>query len=105
MIRRGELWWADLDDGKRRPVVLLTRDATLPSLTNVTVAPCTRTSRGIDTEVELTPAEHGVDVECVVSCDNIQTIEQSRLFRRINLLDVDTMNAVDEAVRVALGLP
>lgn len=87
-MRRGELWWADLPDAGRRPVLVLTRDALLPGLTNVTVAFVTKTRRGIDTKVELTPAEHGVLKPCFVRCDNLNTVPKGALDAFIVALDL-----------------
>ncbi|AZI42643.1 hypothetical protein EHF33_07680 [Deinococcus psychrotolerans] len=43
--RRGDICWCDLDE--RRPVVILTRDALIAHLSNVTVAPLTTRVRSI----------------------------------------------------------
>lgn len=54
-MRRGEIrWYTFALPDKRRPVLLLARDAVLPSLNEVIVVPATRTIRGIETEVVLT---------------------------------------------------
>jgi mRNA interferase MazF len=58
------------------PVVVLTRDEALPRLRNVVVALVTRTIRGIETEVQLGPAE-GMPVECAVSLDNLRTVPKA----------------------------
>jgi mRNA interferase MazF len=102
---QGEVWWADLPEpAGRRPVVVLTRSDAIPVLANVTVAPLTRSIRGIPTEVELTEA-HGVPTRSAVSLDNILTVPQSDLVSRIVVLDADTMNAVFEAIHRAFGMP
>ena len=49
---RGEIWWAESDD-MRRPVMVVTRDAAIPVLGAILVAPVTRTVRGIPTEIPL----------------------------------------------------
>jgi mRNA-degrading endonuclease toxin of MazEF toxin-antitoxin module len=66
LVARGEVAWLELEQEGRRPVVVLTRDEALPRLRNVVVALVTRTIRGIDTEVELGPAE-GMPIACAVS--------------------------------------
>ncbi len=78
--RQGDVWWAEAED-KRRPVLVVTRSEAVPVLTWVVVAPVTRTSRGIPTEVALGPAE-GLGVESVASFDNLQPIRRSFLTRR-----------------------
>jgi mRNA interferase MazF len=103
-MRRGEVWWAELPPPVgRRPVVLLTRDSAYAYRTMATVAPLTTTARGIPAEVALGPSE-GLPRPCVVNLDNLQTIDQRRLRTRIVLLPPEKLDAIDEAVRFALGL-
>lgn len=50
-MRRGEIrWYTFAAPDKRRPVLLLTRDAVVDSLNELIVAPATRTIRGLATE-------------------------------------------------------
>jgi mRNA interferase MazF len=103
-MRRGEVWWAALPPPVgRRPVVLLTRDSAYAYRTMATVAPVTTTARGIPAEVALGPAD-GLPRPCVVNLDNLQTIDQRRLQARIVLLPPERLDAIDQAVRFALGL-
>lgn len=69
MVARGDVCWLELEEEGRRPVVVLTRDEALPSLRNIVVALVTRTIRGIDTEVQIGPAD-GMPIDCAVSLDN-----------------------------------
>jgi mRNA interferase MazF len=103
--KQGELWWAELPEpAGRRPVLILTRNSIVDLLANVTVAPLTRTMRGIASEVVLEPSQ-GVPSRCAVSLDNLLTIPKSCLTGRIADLDSATMNAVCEAIHFALDLP
>lgn len=49
---QGEIWWAEAE-GKRRPVLVVTRNEAVPVLTGIVVAPVTRTVRRIPTEILL----------------------------------------------------
>jgi mRNA interferase MazF len=103
-MRRGEVWWAELPPPVgRRPVVLLTRDSAHAFRTMATVAPVTTRARGIPAEVALGPAD-GLPRPCVVNLDNLQTIDRRRLRARLVLLPPEKLDAIDEAVRFALGL-
>ena len=51
----------------------------------VTVAPITTTVKGLSTEVSVGPA-NGLEQACVVSCDNIITIDKAALGRHIGFL-------------------
>jgi mRNA interferase MazF len=81
---QGDIWWAEAED-KRRPVLVVTRSEAIPVLSWIVVAPVTKTIRGIPTEIPL-DAEHGVDVRCVASFDNLQPIRKTFLTRRIGSL-------------------
>lgn len=70
---------------KARPVLVLTREPVRRAMRRVTGAPITSTIKGLSTEV-LVGIDNGLDGECVVSCDNIITIDQSALDRQIGLL-------------------
>jgi mRNA interferase MazF len=102
VVARGEVVWLELEQEGRRPVVVLTRDEALPRLRNVVVALVTRTIRGLDTEVELGPAD-GMPIECVVSLDNLRTVPQALLTESITRLDLDQMNAICRALTTATG--
>jgi mRNA interferase MazF len=82
--RRGEIWWAEAE-GRRRPVLVVTRSEAVPVLTWLVVAPVTRSVRGIPTEVPLGPGE-GLPDGCAASFDNLQPIRRSFLVERAGLL-------------------
>ena len=102
-MNRGDVWDARLPDGQHRPVVLLTRDEAIPVLVRVTVAPVTRTIRGIPSEVPVGLPE-GLSDESVVSCDNILTIPRSMLERRRGELGAEAIRRLDSAIMTALGI-
>ena len=83
---------------------VLTRDAAIAVLTSITVAPLTRTIRGIATEVRLGP-DDGVPAECVISCDSIETIEAMTVEpRAITSLSLPKRAELDRALRYALDI-
>jgi mRNA interferase MazF len=102
LVALGEVAWLELEQEGRRPVVVLTRDEALPRLRNVVVALATRTVRGLDTEVELGPAD-GLPVECAVSLDNLRTVPQALLTESITRLEADRLDAICEALARAAG--
>ncbi len=103
--RQGEVWWAQLPaPAGRRPVLILTRTDAIGHMTNVTVAPLTRTIRDIDSEVALSP-DDGVPTVCAISLDNIVTIRQAILDKRIVALAAETMKQVFEALRFVFAMP
>ncbi|WP_322761639.1 type II toxin-antitoxin system PemK/MazF family toxin [Frankia sp. Cr2] len=103
-LRRGALWVARLPPPTGvRPVVIITRDAALPYLTNVTVIPVTRTIRGIPSEVPVGPDE-GLKVDSVASCDNITTIPSDLLITEIGMLGPALLRRLSAAVRLAVDV-
>lgn len=102
-MRRGEIRWYKFGNpGKRRPVVILTRESGLEFLGEATIAPVTRTIRNIPSEVLLSTAD-GLPSECAINLDHIQTITKSKLGTLIAKLDEDKMDDVRKALLFALG--
>ncbi len=95
--RQGEIWWAEAE-GKRRPVLIVTRSDAVSLLTWIVVAPVTRTIRRIPTEVRL-GASHGLPEECVASFDNLQPIRRSFLTQRVGVLGIEQLDEICRALR------
>ena len=74
-----------------------------PHLTSVTVAPITRTVRGLSTEVPV-GRPNGLDETSAVSCDNITTIPAAALGPQIGVLLDDQESSLSEAIRSAFDL-
>lgn len=86
-------------------MLLVTRTAAIAVRTAVTVAPITRTVRGIASEVPLDRA-NGLRARSVANCDSLQTIPKLELRRRpIGRLDPNDLPTLDRALRFALGIP
>jgi mRNA interferase MazF len=103
-MQRGEIWWAQLGlPAGRRPVLLLSRNKAYEFRTSVTVAPVTRTIRGISTEVIL-DEQDGMPVKCVVNLDDIVTIPKNLLIEKITGLSSEKIKAVNIAVMFALDI-
>lgn len=102
-VVRGEVWWAAAPGGDR-PVLVLTRDPVADRIEGVVVAACTRTVRGLTSEVRLGPAD-GMPGECAVSLDNVHTLRRSVFRRRVTRLSDARMTEVCGALGRALGCP
>jgi mRNA interferase MazF len=102
VVNRGEVWWIEHPDAGRRPACVLTRDAAIPVLGAVLVAPATRTIRGIPTEVPLS-REDGMPEDCALSLDNIATVPKALLTERIVGLDEPRLAELCAALRAATG--
>lgn len=100
--RRGELWWCELPEIGRRPVVVLSRDVAIPRLGRSLVAPCTTTIRGLPSEVVLEPGSDPVPRVSAVNLDSIESVSTSVLVDRLGRLSDDRMRAVCAALSVAV---
>ncbi len=98
---RGEVWWAATPGGDR-PVLVLTRDPVADRVSAVVVASCTRTVRGLLSELPLGP-EDGMPDTCVVSFDNIHTLRRDAFRRPITRLSAVKMGEACRALSLALG--
>lgn len=97
---QGEIWWATAE-GKRRPVLVVTRNEAIPVLNRVLVAPVTKTVRRIPTEIAL-GTEEGLDVECVASLDNLQPVSKKLLTSIAGTLGESRRREICSAVAAAL---
>ena len=103
-MRRGEIWWAELEQpARRRPVVLLSRDEAYSVRSLIIVAPVTTRIRRIPSEVPLGP-DDGVPQDCVANLDTMTTIPKDCLVSRITTLSDKKLREVEAAIRFALGM-
>jgi mRNA interferase MazF len=100
---RGEIWWAATPGGDR-PVLVLTRDPVADSVGAVVVAACTRTIRGLESELPLGPSD-GMPESCVATFDNLHTLRRQNFRRRVTRLNerrmVDACRALTHALACA----
>lgn len=101
-MEQGDVWLLEEPHERPRPCLVLTRPEALPLLSAITVAPLTRTARGIPTEVVVGP-DDGVRVESVVSFDNVRTVPRGRLTRRLGQLSDGRWHEVCFAIRAAIA--
>jgi mRNA interferase MazF len=71
---RGEVWWCELSESGRRPVVILSRDAVIPRHGRALLAPCTTTIRGLVSEVLLERGEDPVPLRSAVNLDSAESV-------------------------------
>jgi mRNA interferase MazF len=106
-VRRGEVWWVDLDPTrgseirKTRPAVVLTADALNQVRRTVVVVPL---STGPTPRPPIVVAIASAGVGSVAVCDQVRAVDKSRLTRRVGQLAISDLRAVEDGVRVVLGL-
>jgi mRNA interferase MazF len=99
---RGEVWWCELIEVGRRPVVVLSRDAAIPRLRRTLIAPCTTTVRGLASEVVLEPGDDPVPRRCAANLDSVESVSVAVLVERIGRLSDDRMRELCAALAVAV---
>lgn len=102
---RGEVWWCEMPEIGRRPVVILSRDAVIPRHRRALVAPCTTTIRGLVSEVVLEPGDDPVPLRSAVNLDSVESVSTSILVDRIGRLAGPRMRQVCAALAVAVDCP
>jgi mRNA interferase MazF len=99
---RGELWWCELPEVGRRPVVVMSRDAAIPRLRRTLVAPCTTTIRGLPSEVVLEPDSDPVPRRSAVNLDSLESVSVAILVSRLGRLADARMRDICAALEVAV---
>jgi mRNA interferase MazF len=100
---RGELWWCELAEIGRRPVVVLSRDAAIPRHRRALIAPCTTTVRGLGSEVVLEPGDDPVPRRSAVNLDSVESVAIAVLVDRLGRLSDERMRQVCSALAVAVA--
>jgi mRNA interferase MazF len=100
--QRGELWWCELPDIGRRPVVVLSRDAAIPRLRRTLIAPCTTNIRGLPSEVQLEPGDDPVPRRSAVNLDSVESVSIATLTERLGRLSDDRLRDICTALEIAV---
>lgn len=100
-LRRGQVWWSEVEEAGRRPFLVMSRPAAIPVLNSVLAAPVTRTIRGIPTELPLGP-DDGMPADCVASFDNLRVVLKAHLVDHICTLGPVRIAEACKALRAAV---
>jgi mRNA interferase MazF len=104
MIQRGDIrWFRFSSPAKRRPVVVLGREDTVPFLSQIPVVPVSSQIRGLPWEV-LLGADDGMPNTCVMKPEWILSVERSLLGPTISTLRQERWPEVRAALLSFLGL-
>ncbi|MFC1895901.1 type II toxin-antitoxin system PemK/MazF family toxin [Thermodesulfobacteriota bacterium] len=103
-MKHGEIrWYTFARPGRKRPVLILTRDSVLEYLCEVTVAPITSMVRDIPSEAFRSKAD-GMPRDCAINCDHLQTVSKGEIGSLITSLPPAKMADVGLAIRFALNI-
>ncbi len=112
--RRGEIWDVNWSPGRgaeqqgTRPALIIQNDRgnASPNYPLTIVASMSRTERELPLHVRITPSEeNGLTDYTDVKCEQVMTIEKSRLLRRRGSISNEELARVDTALKLSLNLP
>lgn len=111
MIKRGELYYADLspvvgsEQGGVRPVLVVQNDVgNKYSPTVIAAAVTSKLDKArLPTHIELSKESFGLTHDSVVLLEQIRTLDKRRLKERIGSLPPNLMKRVDIALMISLG--
>ena len=112
MIKRGELYYADLspvvgsEQGGIRPVLVVQNDVgNKYSPTVIAAAVTSQINKAkLPTHIELCATDYGLLKDSVVLLEQIRTIDKKRLKSYVGELVYGEITAVDRKIKVSLGL-
>ncbi len=111
-VLRGDIFYANLnpvigsEQGGVRPVLILQNDiGNKYSPTTIVAAITSRIKKAkLPTHVELDSEHFLLDKDSVILLEQVRTIDKRRLKEKVAHLDEATMNKIDEALQISLGL-
>ncbi|MEG1710972.1 MAG: type II toxin-antitoxin system PemK/MazF family toxin [Clostridia bacterium] len=111
LIRRGELYYADLspvvgsEQGGIRPVLVLQNDVGNKfSPTIIAAATTSKTDKAkLPTHIEINCNDYCLPKDSIVLLEQIRTIDKSRLKEKIGELPQEIMSKVNTALLLSLG--
>ncbi|MBA3785482.1 MAG: type II toxin-antitoxin system PemK/MazF family toxin [Acidobacteria bacterium] len=108
---RGEIWLVNLSptEGREqagtRPALIVSVDIFNHGAAELIIAiPITSKAKGIPLHVEINPPEGGLNVQSFVKCEDMRSISTSRLIKKLGRVSSPTIDAVEDRLRILLGL-
>lgn len=111
-IKRGDIFYADLspvvgsEQGGIRPVLIVQNDVGNKYSPTVIAAAITsqHDKNKLPTHINVSAAGCGLSKDSIVLLEQVRTLDKKRLKERMGALDSGSMNMVDKAISVSLGL-
>ena len=110
-ITRGDVWLAEFDPTRgreqagRRPAVIVSADRFHQGRSGLAyVLPLTRTDIQSPWHVLVDPPEGGLTARSFAMCDQLRVFALDRLLRPFGTIDLDTLDEIEDRLRVLLRL-
>ncbi len=112
-LLRGEIYLCAFDPTigheirKTRPALVIQNDVGNRYSPLTIVAAITSKISSVPYPIEViadADASNGLETRSSIRLDQIRTVDQQRLIRRLGVMDTATMAKVDEAIQISLGL-
>ena len=112
-MKRGDVYMAGLDpvigseQGGRRPVVIVQNDKGNLHAPTVIVIPLTASTHKppLPTHVAIAKGEGGLWRASIALCEQVRTLEKTRLIRRLGALENVTLRQLSRALLVSMDIP
>ena len=112
VIKRGDMFYADLspvvgsEQGGIRPVLIIQNDMGNKYSPTVIIAAITSqlTKAKLPTHIELKREKYNLPKDSVVLLEQIRTLDKRRLKEKLSNVDNGTMQTVDVALMISLGV-
>ena len=111
-VKRGDVFYADLnpvvgsEQGGVRPVLIIQNNIGNKYSPTVIIAAITSKidKAKLPTHVEIEADSTQIEKDSVILLEQIRTIDKKRLQRRVTRLNEETLEKVDKAIEISLGL-
>ena len=111
-IKRGDIFYADLspvvgsEQGGIRPVLIVQNDVGNRYSPTVIAAAITsqHDKSRLPTHINVSAADCGLSRDSIVLLEQVRTLDKKRLKEKTGALNQNSMNMVDKAISVSLGL-
>ena len=112
-MRRGEIWWASMsapresEPGYRRPVLVVQSDAFTASRIQTVLAAVLTSNLDLAAapgNLMIKRKQSGLSRDSVINVSQVVTLNKTFLTERVGALSPKLMSAVDEGLRLVLGL-
>ena len=113
VVRRREIYYADLspvvgsEQGGIRPVLIIQNDVGNRHSPTVICAPITSNTNktNLPTHISVNPQKGvGLIKDSIILLEQVRTIDKRRLKEKIGIVDEETMEGVNTALLVSMGL-